>query len=96
MFLHKSIAIQINSLYLLYTGYLAGFPAILDIFTDVANTTSIPIGWEGGGMLGATKWWAKATSSLKTAKRLPFVPFSPPQVTQNSYIHSQTHQPVVW
>ena len=28
MFLHKSIAIQSNSLYLLYTGYLAGFPTI--------------------------------------------------------------------
>ena len=28
MFLHKSIAIQSNSLYLLYTRYLAGFPTI--------------------------------------------------------------------
>ena len=45
MFLHKSIAIQSDSLYLLY----AGFPANLDcFFTGVANTTSTPIGWEGG------------------------------------------------
>ena len=32
VFLHKSIAIQSNLLYLLYTGYVAGFPAILDSF----------------------------------------------------------------
>ena len=32
MFLHKSKAIQSNSLYLLYTGLLAGFPTILDSF----------------------------------------------------------------
>ena len=42
VFLHKSLAIQSNSLYLLYTGQLTGFPAILDGFsTDVANTTVI-------------------------------------------------------
>ena len=63
MFLHKSIAIQSNSLYLLYTGWLAGFPAILDsFFTGVANISSTPTGWV------ATKWRAKATSSLRTGK----------------------------
>ena len=30
MFLNKPIAIQSNSLYLLYNSWLAGFPAILD------------------------------------------------------------------
>ena len=24
--------------------------------------SSTPIGWEGGGMQGATKWWANVTS----------------------------------
>ena len=68
MFLYKSIAIQSNSLYLLYTGYLAEFPTILDSFiTGVANTTSTPIGWKGGGRV-AMKWQAKATFSLKTGK----------------------------
>ena len=53
VFLHKSIAIQSNSLYLLYTGELPGFPTILDsFFTGVANTSSIPTGWEGRGVSG--------------------------------------------
>ena len=68
MFLHKSIAIHGNSLCLLYTGQLAEFPTMLDSFMGVANTTSTLIGREGGGRWGATKWQAKATSSLKTAK----------------------------
>ena len=54
--LHKSIAIQVNSLCVLYIGYLAELPAILDsVFTGVANTTSTPIGWEGGGQVGSHK-----------------------------------------
>ena len=33
-------------------------PTILDsLFHKVVNTTSIPIGVEGGGWWGATKWW---------------------------------------
>ena len=33
-------------------------PAILDsLFHKVVNTTSIPIGVEGEGWWGATKWW---------------------------------------
>ena len=54
MFLHKSIAIQSNSLYLLYTGLLAGFPTILDSFIPgLANISSTPTGWEGGGWVGS-------------------------------------------
>ena len=35
---------------------LAEFPAILDsYFTDVANTSSIPTGWEGGKWVGSHK-----------------------------------------
>ena len=45
------IAIQGNSLCLLYTRQLAKLPTILDIFTGIANTTSISIGWEGGGQV---------------------------------------------
>ena len=61
VFLHKSIAIQSNSLYLLYTG----FPAILDrVFTGVANTSSTPTGWGWAG----SSWLAKATLSLRTGK----------------------------
>ena len=33
-------------------------PTILDsLFHKVVNTTSSPIGVEGGGLWGATKWW---------------------------------------
>ena len=66
---------------------IAELPAILDIFywfTGIANATSTPIEWEGGGRPVATKWWAKATSRLKTAKWHPFVPFSPLHFTQSS------------
>ena len=38
-----------------------------------------------------TKWQAKATSSLKTAKSLPLMPYSPLHVTQSSSIHGQSH-----
>ena len=75
-----------NSLYLLFIGWLAELPAILDrLFTGVANTTSTPIGWEGGGGQGAIKWWAKATFSLKQPNGIhALVPFSPPHITQSS------------
>ena len=43
MFLHKSIAIQSNLLYLLYTGQRAEFLAILDSFTGITNATSTPL-----------------------------------------------------
>ena len=84
VFLHKSVAIQVNSPCLLFTGQLAELSAVLEsFFTIVANThtTSTPI---GGGWVGATKWWAKTMFSLNTAKQHPLVPFSPPHVTQNS------------
>ena len=49
LFLHKSIANQGNSLCLLYAGQLAELPTKLDnTFTGIANTTSTPIGREGG------------------------------------------------
>ena len=67
------------------------FPPFLIDVTGVANTTSTFIGVEG-----ATKWRIKTTSTSNTAKWHPLVPFSPPNTTQCSYIHSQTHQPVVW
>ena len=44
-------------------------------------------GWEGGRVgdgWEATKWRAKATSSLKPAKWHPLVLFSPPHITQGS------------
>ena len=44
----------------------------------------------------ATKWRAKATSSLKTAKWHPLVSFAPPHITQRNLIHGQTHQLIVW
>ena len=50
--------------------------------------------WEGGWL--ATKWQEKASSLLKPAKWHPLGPFSPPHITQSSWIHGQTHQPVVW
>ena len=62
VFLHKSIAIQSNSLYLLYTGQqqLAAFPTILDTFL---LEQLIPLALLQGGMVGgrqvATKWWEK-------------------------------------
>ena len=66
MFLHKFIAIQ-STLYLLYAA--AGFTAILDrVFAGIADTTSTPIGWEGGGGRVAMKWRAKPMSLLKTGK----------------------------
>ena len=73
-------------------------PAILDsFFTGVANTSSTPIGWKGVGGQVATKWLAKAKSTVKTAKWWhPLVPFSLPHITQSSSIHGQTHQPVAW
>ena len=41
------------------------------------------------------KWQAKAMSILKAAKWHSLVLFSFPRITQSSYIHGQTHQPVV-
>ena len=59
-------------------------PVILEFFTGVANTTSTPIGVEGGGWWGVTQWWAKAMSTLKTAKWHPLVLFLAPLITQSS------------
>ena len=47
MFLHKTIAIQGNSLYLLYTEWLDELLTISIVFTGVANTTSTPTGQLG-------------------------------------------------
>ena len=34
-------------------NYIAEFPAILDIFIGVTNTTSTPIGWESKVWVGS-------------------------------------------
>ena len=79
------MAIYNLSIHQLLGEQLAEFPAILDsFFTGVANISSTPAGWEGGGRWEATKWQAKATSSLKLAKWHPLVSFSPPHITQSS------------
>ena len=49
VFIHKSIAIQSNSLYLLYTRQLAGFPTILDSFS---LAQSVPLALLQGGRVG--------------------------------------------
>ena len=54
------------------------------MFNGIANTSSTPIRWEGGGGRVATIWQAKAMSSLKPAKWHPLVSFSPPHTTQSS------------
>ena len=78
-------------------SYVAELPPILDsFFTGYTNTTSIPIGVEGEGWWGAMKWWVKGTCKLRTAKWHQLVLVSAPHNAQNSYIHSQPHQPVVW
>ena len=72
-------------------------PAILDsLFHKVVNTASIPIGVEGGGWWGATKWWELLIQKLFYAKWLLFRPFSAPHVTKCSYIDAQSYQPVLW
>ena len=85
VFLHKYIAIQVNSLRLLHTGLLAELPTILDSFLLVQPITLalLQSGRVRGGQK-ATKWWPKATSLLKTAKWHPLVPFSPSDVTQEA------------
>ena len=45
------------------------------MFNGIANTSSTPIRWEGGGGRIATKWQTKATSSLKSAKWHPLMSF---------------------
>ena len=58
-------------------------PTILDsVFTGVANTSSTPIGREGGGGWVATKW--QDMSRLKAAKWHPLVLFLPLHITQSS------------
>ena len=69
-------------------------PAILDsLFLKVVNTTSSPIGVEGGG---ATKWWALPIQKNYMAKWHQFRLFSAPHITKCSYIDAQPHQPLLW
>ena len=57
VFLHKSIAIQGNSLCLLYTGQLAEIAYhFRQFFTGIASITSTPIGW---GRMGSHKVMGK-------------------------------------
>ena len=61
MFLHRLITNQSNSLYLLYTGQLAAFPAILDSFL---LAQPIPLALlQGGSGQEASKWHVKAKNS---------------------------------
>ena len=61
-------------------------------FSGVANTTStiMVVGWV------TTEYREKAMLTPKIAKWHLLVSFSSPHITQSSYIHGQTHQPVVW
>ena len=69
VFLHKSKAIQGNSLCLLYTEQLAELPAILDsFFAGVANATSTPIVWEGGGQAGSQEVMGKGYVFTKNSQ----------------------------
>ena len=71
-------------------------PAILDsLFHKVVNTTSSPIGVEGRGCWGATKWQDLPVQKLFMDKWLQFRLFSAPQDTKCSYIDAQSHQPVL-
>ena len=71
-------------------------PVILDsLFHKVVNTTGIPIGVEGGGWWGATKWWEVPIQKLFMAKWLQSRLFSAPHVSKCSYIDTQSHQPVL-
>ena len=81
----------------LLNGWLAELHTILDSFlTDVANTTNTPLGVVDGGWMGTTKWWAKVTSTLKTAKWHPLITFPTPHTIQSSLIRDHTYQPVIW
>ena len=85
---HDSIAIYNLSIHQLLGEQLAEFPTILDsFFTGVANirlSVALLQGGRVGGGWEATKWRAKAMSSLKPAKWHPLVSFSPPHITQSS------------
>ena len=49
--------------------WLAEFPTILDsFFTGVANISSTPAGWEGGGWVGSHKVVGKAYIFTKTSQ----------------------------
>ena len=85
-----SYSLSMHQLDIEWIASWLNFPPFLIVFTGVANTTNTFIGVEG-----ATKCQIKATSTLNTAKWHPLVPFSPPNTTQCSCIHDQTHQPVV-
>ena len=66
-------------------SYIVEMPAILDsLFHKVVNTTSIPIGVEGGGWgwWGATKWREVPMQTLFMAKWLQFRLFSAPYVSK--------------
>ena len=48
------------------TYYAQNYAGIIGL--ALSNTTSTSIGWEDGSGHVAMKWWAKATSSLNSAK----------------------------
>ena len=73
-------------------------PAILDsLFHKVVNTTSIPIGVEGGGgWWGATKWQELLTQKLFNGQMASIQTVFSSTHLKCSYIDAQSHQPVMW
>ena len=66
---HDSIAIYNLSIHQLLGEWLAEYPAILDsFFTGVANISSTPTGWEGGGWVGSHKVAGKGYVFTKTSQ----------------------------
>ena len=97
VFLHKYIAIQSNSLYLLYTGQqLAGFPPLQIVFYLHSQYHQHSYRGEDGGRAESHKVVKKCYVFTKNSQITPLVQFSPPHVAQSSLIYGQTHQPVVW
>ena len=71
-------------------------PAILDsLFHKVVDTTSIPIGVEGGGWWGATKWREIPIQKLFHGQMASIQAVLAPHVSKCSYIDEQSHQPVL-
>ena len=90
------IVIQNHSVDILFNGWLVEMPTILDsLFHKVVNTTSIPIGVEGGGGVEPQSGRNLQYENFFMAKWLQFRLFSAPHVSKCSYIDAQSHQPVL-
>ena len=81
-----------------YSGWTlqSEMPAILDsLLHKVVNTTSIPIGVEGGGGGEPRSGGKFRYKNFFMANWLQFRLFSTPHVSKCSYIDAQSHQPVL-